>query len=130
MATNEDSDVRAASADRAPGRREIIARTRAQKRRNRPFIVAGLLIFLAVLTIPGVAYVQKFVLPPRELAVRVGDVVYTRGDVVDFIRFHQRLAEEQNASFNITDDLLGALETLSAHEIAYQRAPSLGVPAV
>jgi hypothetical protein len=127
MATTDRTDTGSAPAAGAPGRRQIIARTKAQKRRNRPFIIAGILILLAVLVIPAVAYVREFVLPPRELAVRVNDKVYTRGDVVDFIRFHQRLAEESAAPFNITDNLLGALETISDNEIAFQRAPSMGV---
>ncbi len=108
-------------------RRELVAQRKAQGRRNRPFIIGGLLIFLAILAVPIYGYVQEFVLPPRQIAVQVNDAVYTRGDVVDFVRFHQRLALENGNEFAITDQLLGSLQTISENEIAYQKAPLLGI---
>lgn len=116
-----------APAQRPPSRRELIAQKRAQGRRNRPFLIGGFLIFLAILSVPIYGYVREFVLPPREVAVQVNDAVYTRGDVVDFVRFHQRLALDNGDEFRISDQLLTALQTISENEIAYQKAPLLGV---
>ena len=119
-----------APAIRPPSRREIIEQKRRQGRRNRPFLIAGLLLFVAILTVPGYGYVQQFVLPPREIAVQVNDVIYTRGDVVDFVRFHQRLALENGDDFRIADQLLRSIETISENEIAYQKAPLLGITVI
>ncbi len=114
-------------AERQLSRRELVAQKQAQGRRNRPYIIGGFLVFLAILSVPIYGYVREFVLPPRQVAVQVNDVTYTRGDVVDFVRFHQRLALEAGDEFRITDQLLTALETISENEIAYQKAPLLGV---
>ncbi|MFW6174346.1 MAG: peptidylprolyl isomerase [Chloroflexota bacterium] len=110
-----------------PSRREIVNRARAQKRRNRPFIIGGIVALVAILAIPAWAYWETFVRPPQQVAVQVNDVVYTRGDVVDYLRYEQRLAVEHGTEFNAGDSLFSALQTISYNELAYQRAPSLGV---
>ena len=116
-----------AASARPPSRRELIEQKNRQARRNRPFLIAGVLLFIAILAIPAYGYVRQFVLPPREIAVQVNDAIYTRGDVVSFVRFHQRLALESGEEFRITDQLLTALQTISENEIAFQKAPLLGV---
>jgi len=105
----------------------MVAEKKAQSRRNRPYIIGGLLIFLVILTVPIYGYVREFVLPYREIAVQVNDKIYTRGDVVHFIRFHQRLALERGSEFSVVDQLLSSLEAMSENEIAYQKAPLLGI---
>lgn len=114
-------------AGRPPSRRELVAQKQAQNRRNRPYIIGGFVLFFAILALPIYGYIDNFVLPPRQVAVQVNDAYYTRGDVVDFVRFHQRLALEAGNEFRITDQLLTALETISENEIAYQKAPLLGI---
>ncbi len=113
--------------ERPLSRRELVAQKQAQSRRNRPYIIGGFVIFIAILALPIYGYTNTFVLPPREVAVQVNDAYYTRGDVVDFVRFHQRLALEAGDEFRITDQLLTSLETISENEIAYQKAPLLGI---
>jgi hypothetical protein len=113
--------------ERPLSRRELVAQKQAQSRRNRPYIIGGFVIFIAILALPIYGYTNTFVLPPREVAVQVNDAYYTRGDVVDFVRFHQRLALEAGDEFRITDQLLTSLETISENEIAYQKAPFLGI---
>jgi hypothetical protein len=112
---------------RAPGRRALIRSRRESIQRSRPFIAAGLLIILGLLAIPIYGYVQRFVVPPRQLAVRVQDVEYTRGDVVNFIRFNQRLSEELGVQFQIGNSLFDALQIIQDNELAFQAAPTLGV---
>ena len=114
-------------AERLLSRRELVTQKQARSRRNRPFIIGGFVLFIAILALPIYAYINNFVLPPRQVAVQVNDAYYTRGDVVDFVRFHQRLALEAGEDFRITDQLLTALETISENEIAYQKAPLLGI---
>jgi hypothetical protein len=114
-------------AGRPPSRRELVAQKQAQNRRNRPYIIGGFVLFFAILALPIYGYIDNFVLPPHQVAVQVNDAYYTRGDVVDFVRFHQRLALEAGNEFRITDQLLTALETISENEIAYQKAPLLGI---
>ena len=108
-------------------RREIVAARAQQSRRNRPYIYAGLVILVAILVIPTVEFVQKFVIPPSRVAVRVGDTKYTRGDLVNFIRFNQRLSEDVGQSFELGSALFEAFDVITKNEIAYQRAPTLGV---
>jgi len=108
-------------------RKEIMAAKADQSRKNRPWILAGVLILVGIAAIPAWAFINEFVLPPRELAVRVEDRSYTRGEVVDFIRFHQRLTEEVGEVFNIGSSLFQSLQTISENEMAFQGAPGLGI---
>jgi hypothetical protein len=108
-------------------RKEIMAAKVDQSRKNRPWILAGVLILVGIAAIPAWAFINEFVLPPRELAVRVEDRSYARGEVVDFIRFHQRLTEEVGEEFNIGSSLFQSLQTISENEMAFQGAPGLGV---
>ena len=108
-------------------RKEIMAAKADQSRKNRPWILAGILLLVAIAAIPTWAFINEFVLPPRELAVRVEDRIYTRGEVVDFIRFHQRLTEEVGEDFDIGSSLFQSLQTISENEMAFQGAPGLGV---
>lgn len=130
---HQDPAIPASSAEggeqppRAPGRRALIRSRRERSRRSKPFIFAGLVIILGLLAVPIYGYVQRFVVPPRQLAVRVQDVEYTRGDVVNFIRFNQRLSEDLGLQFQIGNSLFDALQIIQDNELAFQAAPSLGV---
>ena len=112
---------------RPPTRRELLAAQRRQSYRSRPFIIIGVLLLVAILAIPTVAFVNRFVLPPRQLAVRVEDKVFTRGDVVNFIRFYQRLSEEAGVQYQIGSSLFEAEQIMWQNEVAFQSAPKLGV---
>lgn len=134
-ALGQEGEVRAddhegswAGAERPPRtRRGILADQARQRRRNKPFVIAGLLILAGIMVIPTVNFIQKFVLPPRELAVRVEGVEYTRGDVVDFLRYRQRLVEQAGETFQRGSSLFEALQTISENEIAFQGATRLGI---
>lgn len=110
-----------------PSRRSILARLSEQRRRNRPFVIAGWVVLLLILGIPTFGFLKQYVLPPRELALRVENVEYTRGDLVDFIRYEQRISEERGQQFQIGSSLFDALNTMSENEMAFQGAPALGV---
>ena len=108
---------------RGPGRKELLAEQRRSKLRSRPWIIGGVVLLVALLAFP----IDTFTLPPREVAVRVEDSTYTRGDVVDFIRFRQRLTEEVGGQFELGTSLFEALQVIQDNEIAYKLAPRLGI---
>ncbi len=106
---------------------DILREKKARGRRNRPFVFAGLGILAVLMTVLGVAFWNEFVAPPRALAIRVGDVEYTRGDVVDLIRFNQRLSEEIGVPFQLGTSVFEALQIIQEAELAFQLSPQFGV---
>ena len=72
-------------------------------------------------------YVTAFVLPSRELVVRVEDVGYTRGDMVNLLQAKQKQFELLGADFRSGAEIFKALQTIVENEIIAQSAPKLGV---
>ncbi len=105
----------------------MVKAQKAQVRRSRPYLAGAGVILLGVLGYIAYGYFDKFVDPPRQIAVRVEDSEYTRGDVVNFIRFNQRLAEDMGQEFQIGNSLFDALQVIQDDEISVRAAPSLGV---
>lgn len=115
-------------ATRASTRRRIIAAREQRRRKNRPYVILGAVVLLALLAIPGVAFVRKFVIPPTRLAVQVENVKYTQGDVVNYLRYEERLAEQQNKTkFQIGNSIFQAEQDIMNNEIAYQGATAMGI---
>ncbi len=75
-----------------PDRRMQRSLARANKRRPAWMFIAVLAILLIVGGIGGYGYYHEYVAPTKVLAVRVGDVTHTQGDVVDRIRIRQAAA--------------------------------------
>ena len=133
-----DADASAAPDEWQAGRRsittrpgvsrfELVRQRRQRNLRSRPFIIAAIVILAGLIAIPVYAYVQTYVIPPRQPAVRVENKTYTRGDVVDFIRFNQRLSEELGVQYEIGSSLFDALQTIQNNELAFQVAPRYGI---
>ena len=95
--------------------------------RSRPFIIGALVFFALVLIVPGYGFYQTYVAPTQEAAVRVEDAIYTRGDVVDFIRFNQRLSEDLGVAYELGSSAFEALVTLQQNELAFRIAPRYGI---
>jgi len=108
-------------------RRQMVSDKDDRKARTKPFIIAAVILLIGLLVVPVYAYVQIYVLPPRELALRVENTEYTRGDVVNFIRFNQRVSEDLGIPFEIGNSLFEALQTLQENELAFQLAPRYGI---
>ena len=106
---------------------QMVADTRQRQQKSRPFIWVAAIALIGLLAIPVYAYFQIFVFPPRELALRVAGTEYTRGDVVNFIRFNQRMSEDLGVPFQVGNSLFGALQTLQENELAFQLAPRYGI---
>ncbi len=111
----------------AKTRRQLVAEKRQLQIKSRPFIIAAVVILVGLLAIPVYSYFQNYVFPPRELALRVEDTEYTRGDVVNFIRFNQRMSENLGVPFEVGNSLFDALQTLQENELAFQLAPKYGI---
>ena len=108
-------------------RRQMVQDKQVQQAKSRPFMIVGILILIGLLAIPVYAYFENYVFPPRELALRVEDTEYTRGDVVNFIRFNQRMSENLGVPFEVGNSLFDALQTLQENELAFQLAPKHGI---
>ena len=112
---------------RGTSRFEIMRRRERAALRNRPFIIGALIFVLIVSIIPAYGFYRKYVEPPTEIAVQVEDTVYTRGDIVNYIRFFQRLSEDLGVPFELGTSSFEAMQTLQSNEIAYHLAPRFGI---
>jgi len=108
-------------------RRQMVAEKQQLQIKSRPFIIAAIIVLFGILTIPVFAYFQNYVFPPRELALRVAGMEYSRGDVVNFIRFNQRMSENLGVPFEVGNSLFDALQTLQENELAFQLAARYGI---
>ena len=108
-------------------RRQMVAEKQQLQIKSRPFIIAAIIVLFGILTIPVYAYFQNYVFPPRELALRVAGMEYSRGDVVNFIRFNQRMSENLGVPFEVGNSLFDALQTLQENELAFQLAARYGI---
>lgn len=106
---------------------DILREKKEKGTRGRPFIYGGIMIVLVMVAVLGYAFWDQYVAPPRALAIRVGEVEYSRGDVVDLIRFNQRLSEEIGIPFQLGNSVFDVLGTIQEAEMAYQLAPQYGV---
>ena len=106
---------------------EMMRRRERAALRNRPFMIGALVFVLAVLAIPAYGFYQHYVVPPTEIAVKVEDKIYTRGDIVNYIRFFQRLSEDLGVPFELGTSAFEAMQTLQTNELAYYLAPRYGI---
>ena len=120
-------------ARRVPSRRSRLGRRRVERQspqdRRKRRVAVGVIGFL-LLIITGVlvaGYVVIFVLPPRQLVVRVDDTEYTRGDMVKLLRVTQKRAETLGVRFDLGTDVFRELQNLIEIEIIAQSAPRFGV---
>ena len=72
-------------------------------------------------------YVITFVLPPRQVVVRVDDVEYTRADIVKLLRARQRGIEYLGGQLNAGTDIIRAVQLLVENEIIARSAPKFGI---
>ena len=73
------------------------------RRRQKLTIGFLALAFLVVLSIFIAGYIVVFVMPHRELVVRVDGVEYTRGDLVEVVRIRQKSAEFMGGTFDASN---------------------------
>ena len=111
---------------RVDRRREVAERGRDWRKRRIALALIGFFLLLIVgILIAG--YVIKFVLPPRQLVVRVNEVEYTRGDMVNLLRAQQGGAQQLGMEFNSSESIFNMLNLLIEDEIITQSAPRFGI---
>ncbi|MFL2665214.1 MAG: hypothetical protein ACJ0G8_04565 [Dehalococcoidia bacterium] len=108
-------------------RMDYLRETKENSSKFRPYVLFGIIIVFLLLLIPAYSYFQIYVFPPRELALRVADQEYSRGDVVNFIRYNQRISEDLGVPFQVGNSLFDAMYTLQENELAFQLAPKYGI---
>ena len=110
-------------------RRRIVEEPSPEERRRRrlALIIIGALI-LTIICIVVAGYVIIFVLPPKQVIVRVGDVSYTRGDMAKLLHLRQKTLElTQAQGLRNSDDIFQALQLIVENEIISQAAPGQGI---
>ncbi len=111
----------------AGDRRRQIVLGRTNRSRQRLKLMA---IGLALLVIAGIltaGFVISFVLPPRQSLVRVNDVTYSRGDLVDALRAQQAQSRLFGLDFQASQEIFGALHLFVEDEILSQIAAKYGI---
>mgnify|MGYP001449747376 FL=1 len=108
-------------------RMDYLRESKENSSKSRPYFIFGIIIVIILLLIPAYSYFQIYVFPPRELALRVEDKEYSRGDVVNFIRYNQRISEDLGVPFQVGNSLFDAMLTLQENELSYQLAPKYGI---
>ncbi len=106
---------------------ELASQNRLMRRQQKPFIFLGLLIALCAAVFLGYAFISVYVLPSEKIALQIEDKIYTRGDLVDFIRFEQRNVEESGGAFLVGNAVFNIINTLTEYEIAYRSATRFNV---
>lgn len=111
-------------------RRHRAVRNRFTKARQRAL---WLVVGVAVLIVAGVllaGYIVQFVLPPREVVIRVDDVEYTRGDLVKRLRVSQRGASFFGVDFAASTEIFQSLQFMIEDEIMDKEASRVGITVV
>ena len=97
------------------------------KKRQRLVITAMVISILVVISTFVIGYIIVFVMPPRELVVRVNDVEYTRGDLLELVRIDQKTTEFMGGKFDASSVVFESLQQTVENEIINQIAPSYGI---
>jgi len=106
---------------------ELLAKNRDESILFKPFFYVGFSLFLIICSVFIFFYIVTYVIPPMKQAIKVGEITYSRGDVVRFIRFNQRMSEDLGVDFEIGNSVFEALKTILEGELAYQVAHRYGI---
>jgi len=98
----------------------VQGRTNAARRKLLFIIIGGALILIAGILIAG--YVVAFVLPPREIIIKVNDISYSRGDLIKVLRVRQEGAKFFGMDFEASKEIFTALQLFIEDEILSQVA--------
>ena len=103
---------RSITSNKGKSRFELLADNKNKSFIFRPFFYLGFSVFIFLFLILAFFYSVTYIIPPMKDAIKVGDVTYTRGDVVKFIRFNQRITEDLGMEFEIGNSLFEALRVI------------------
>ena len=108
-------------------RKEILSSIDKKKNLRSKLFLIVILIFFLFSSIPITSYVINVWMPYQKIALKVENTEFTRKDLVEFIRFNQRLSEEQGNQFELGSSLFQSLQLLAENEIAYLYATEFGL---
>jgi hypothetical protein len=107
-------------------RHKAVLSRRSPKRQRVTWVIIGVsLLLVAGVLIAG--YIIQFVLPPREVIIKVGEASYTRGDLVKNLRVQQRGAEFFGLEFKASTQVFESLQGIIEDEIMSQSSARFGV---
>ncbi len=109
------------------GRRNRGTNLERDKRRQRVAIGIAVFVVLLVIAIPIYGWVTTFVLPPREVIVRVNDVEYDMGYLVKLMRMVQRQTEAGGQQVNLGTVPFQMVQDLATNELIVQGAQARGI---
>ena len=108
-------------------RKEILSSIDRKKNLRSKLFLIVIIIFFLLSSIPISSYILNVWMPYQKIALKVEDKEFTRKDLVEFIRFNQRLSEEQGNQFDLGSSLFQSLQLLAENEIAYLYATEFGL---
>ena len=108
-------------------RKEIlISIDKKRNLRSKLFLII-IALFILFSLIPLSSYFFNVWIPYQKIALKVENTEFTRKDLVEFIRFNQRLSEEQGNKFDLGSSLFQSLQLLAENEIAFLYATEFGL---
>ena len=108
-------------------RMEILDKINSKRRIKSKLLLIVLILFALLTIVPTANYFIQVKLPYEKTALKVGQTNFTRENVVDFIRFNQRLSEEQGVNFDLGSSLFESLQLIAENEIAFLSAAEYGL---
>ena len=108
-------------------RKEILNSIKEKKKLKSKLFIILLVISIIIISVPSASYLINVWIPYQKTALKVEEKEFTRKDLVDFIRFNQRLSEEQGNQFDLGSSLFQSLQLLAENEIAYLSATEYGL---
>ena len=108
-------------------RRQEIVRQNQNPIRKKVFFSIIILSIIIISLIIGFFYYQSYVSPSKSLAIRIGNVEYTRGDLVKLLQAKQKQIEMLGGNFKTGKEILEAFNTIVESEIIVKIAPGFGI---
>ena len=100
-------------------RKEILNSIKDKNKLKSKLFIILIIFTIVIVSVPITSYFINVSIPYQKTALKVEEKEFTRKDLVDFIRFNQRLSEEQGNKFDLGSSLFQSLQLLAENEIAY-----------
>ena len=110
-------------------RRHEIVRQNQNPIRKKIFFSILMISITIIGLIIGFFYYQNYVGPSKSLAVRIGSVEYSRGDLVNLLQAKQKQIEMLGGNFKTGKEVFEALNTVVESEIIIKIAPQYDITA-
>ena len=108
-------------------RKEILNSIKDKNKLKSKLFIILIIFTIVIVSVPITSYFINVSIPYQKTALKVEEKEFTRKDLVDFIRFNQRLSEEQGNKFDLGSSLFQSLQLLAENEIAYLSATEYGL---